>query len=450
MTAGAPMLIALAATALAAAPATSPAFVQDCSIGRDGWDDIRRFRRCLQEYNPDRWGDPWLLHTTSRVTGNPTIVRLLLQEGWDPNAPDDGGRSPLHHGARNTNPMVVSHLLDAGADISARDNDGYTALHWAAAQSGNGRVIKVLLERGAEPLAESNDGRTPLHSALGLGYRAEPSVVSAMLEAAGGEHLTPLQLSVFQGDAMAVGRLLAEGADPNQADPHGWRPVHFAVPLAGLEVVSELLAAGAEPDARTVGGATALRLAASQAPEPVVSALLAAGSDPNAREAMAGWTPLHYAARYWEESILTVITVLLRAGAAPGSSPASSDDNGLSPLHPAFMNPGVTAAVLRRSSPRVRTRWREATWATHPCTSRQIGPMMLPSLTRFSTRVPTCERKTTMATGPWISRGISLAPKRIGASWCPRVCWHGDGHETAASAPPTRSWTTARTTEYGP
>lgn len=339
MTAGAPMLIALAATALATAPATSPAFVQDCSIGRDGWDDIRRFRRCLQEYNPDRWGDPWLLHTTSRVTGNPTIVRLLLQEGWDPNAPDDGGRSPLHHGARNTNPMVVSHLLDAGADISARDNDGYTALHWAAAQSGNGRVIKVLLERGAEPLAESNDGRTPLHSALR--YRADEGVVTTLLQVEADEHLMPLQLAVLRQGVIAVEQLLTDGADPNEADWYGWRPLHFAVPLAGLDVVSTLLAAGADPDARTVGGATALHLAASQASVSVVSALLRAGADPNLRDLTSELAPLHYAADYQGAALLPVVSALLQAGAVPGSTP-----QGFTPLHGILRNPDVTAAVV--------------------------------------------------------------------------------------------------------
>ena len=329
---------------MSAALTVQPLAAQDCSIGRDGRDDIQRFRSCLEKYDPDQWGDPWLLHKASRLTGNPTIVRLLLQEGWNPNAPDDGGLSPLHWGAENSNPMVVSHLLDAGADLNARDNDGYTALHWAAAQSGNGRVIKVLLDRGANPLAESNDGRTPLHSALR--YRAEPSVVSAMLEAGADEHLTSLQLSALQGDAMAMNRLLAEGADPNETDRYGWGPLHFAVPLAGPEVVSELLAAGADLDARTVGGGTALHLAASQATVSVVSALLSEGADPNARDDEDGWSPLHYAARFHEEALLPVINSLLRAGADPGSSQESMDDYGLSPLHRALMNPEVTAPVI--------------------------------------------------------------------------------------------------------
>ncbi len=349
--------LAILSAALIAHPAAAN---QDCSIGRDGWDDIQRFRRCLEEYHPDRWGDPWLLHRASRLTGNPTIVRLLLQEGWDPGAPDDDGLTPLHEGARNGNPTVVSHLLDAGAELNARDNEGYTALHWAAAQSGNDRVVKVLLDRGADPFAESNDGRTPLHSALR--YRADPSVVSRMLDAGAGEHLPPLQLAVLEGDAMAIGRLVAEGADPNETDRYGWGPLHFAVPLGGMEIVSTLLQAGADPDARTVGGATALHLAASQATESVVSALLDAGADPNAIEAEGGRTPLHEVAWFRREALLPVITVLLDVGADPGSSQDGMDEDGDGSLHFALRNPEVTLLVVQTlleagADPIARNRW---------------------------------------------------------------------------------------------
>ncbi len=323
-----------------------PAFAQDCSIiqRRGDWDDIQRFRECLEQYVPDQWGDPWLLHTASRMAGNPTMVRLLLQQGWDPNAPDNDGRSSLHLGAQNSNPMVVTHLLDAGAALNARDNDGYTALHWAAAQNGNDRVVKALLDRGADPLAESNDGRTPLHSALR--YRAEPVVVSRMLDAGADTHLTPLQLSALQGDATAVDRLLADGADSNEADRYGWDALHFAVPLGGPEVVSDLLAAGADPEARTASGATALHIAASQAPLSVVSALLSAGADPNARTEL-GWSVLSYAAQFREEALLPVITALLQEGADPGLHQDSMDDYGLRPLHRALMNPDVTVGVVQ-------------------------------------------------------------------------------------------------------
>ena len=349
-------MVRLATVALLAISA-GPVIAQDCSISnrRGDWDDIQRFRDCIEERGLEPWSS-WILHQAARLTANPTIVRLLLQAGADPNAPDDDGLSPLHHGAENSNPMVVSHLLDAGADLNARDNDGYTALHWAAAQSGNGRVVKALLDRGADPLAESNDGRTPLHSALR--YRAEPSVVSRMLEAGAEEYLTPLQLSALQDDAMAVNRLLSGGADPNEGDRYGWRPLHFAVPLAGSDVVSALLAAGANLEARTVGGATALHLAAPQAREPVVWTLLGAGADPNVHEQGSGSRPIHYAAELRKEDLLPVITSLLEAGADPGSA----NDFGDTPLHRALVNPEVTAQVVEAllvagADPKARNRW---------------------------------------------------------------------------------------------
>ena len=146
---------------------------------------------------------------------------------------------------------------------------------------------------------------------------------------------------------MGVRQLLAEGADPSEADRYGWGPLHFAVPLAGLEVVSALLAAGADAAARTVSGATALHLAASQASESVVSALLGGGANPNLREGEAGRMPLHYAAQFQGEALLLpVITALLLAGADQGSTEQGMDDDGLSPLHVVLANPAATAPVV--------------------------------------------------------------------------------------------------------
>ena len=292
----------------------TPAAAQDCGIGEDGWDDIRLFRRCIQEHGLDAWTSE-ILHQAARLTTNPTIIQLLLEAGADANARNDRGLTPLHEGATNSNPVVTAHLLAAGADPNGLDNEGYTPLHYAAAQSGNGRVITRLLAAGADPLVESNDGRIPLHSALR--YAGERGVISELLEAGATENLTAFQLAALEGDSATVASMLAEGADPNEADAYGWTSLHFAVPLAGPGVVSTLLAAGADSNARTVGGATALHLAARQATATVISELLDAEADPNARdgEVEQALTPLHHAALSNDDP--SVVLALLDAGADP-------------------------------------------------------------------------------------------------------------------------------------
>lgn len=313
---------------------------EDCSYP-DDWDDFQWFRGCLEQHGlTDDW-KPWMLHGAAALTGNPAIIRLLLDAGADANAVDDGGRTPLHEGAKNDNPVVAVHLLAAGADPHALDNDGYTPLHHSAARGENGRVIARLLAAGSEVRAESNDGRTPLHSALR--YDAVRDVVSALIQGGGAESLTPLQLGALQGDAAVVTSLLAEGADPNAVDGYGWSSLHFAVPRAGPETVSALLAAGADPNAMTIGGLAALHLAARQRTSDVVSDLLGAGADPNAvagedDEEEAG-TPLHLATRWNDDS--SIVLALLDGGA----DAAARDRNGHRPVDYARGNDAIIGSA---------------------------------------------------------------------------------------------------------
>ena len=330
-------LITLAMLALPLVAAPVAAQEEDCGFAGDDFSDIQRMRRCVEEHGI--WS-PTLLHNTAQQTNNPAVVQVLLETGADPHAINDRGQTPLHRGAMNRNPVVTGHLIAAGADPNALDNDAYTPLHYAAAQSGNRRVVARLLAAGADPRVESNDGRTPLHSALR--YAADRGVVSAFLETGADESLTPLQLAALNGDSMAVSSLLAGGADPNATDAYGWSSLHFAVPMAGPEVVSLLLAAGADPNQRTAGGGTALHLAASQAPLEVVSDLLGAGTDPNARdgEVEGGWTPLHYAAGYSQHP--SVILALLNAGADASLRASTGWSAGMLPVDFARANDAMT------------------------------------------------------------------------------------------------------------
>ncbi|MEE6518112.1 hypothetical protein FKM82_028825 [Ascaphus truei] len=91
-------------------------------------------------------------------------VQHLLDEGIDPCAADDKGRTALHFASCNGNDQIVSLLLDRGADPNQRDGLGNTPLHLAACTS-HVSVITTLLRGGARVDALDRAGRTPLHLA---------------------------------------------------------------------------------------------------------------------------------------------------------------------------------------------------------------------------------------------------------------------------------------------
>jgi ankyrin repeat protein len=84
-------------------------------------------------------------------------MQSLLDHGADPNAPDNGGSTPLHHsswwekeGYYTTKGTVEGTrlLLKHGAIIDAKDNKGRTPLQLAL-EHGRHDIAKCLSEHGA-------------------------------------------------------------------------------------------------------------------------------------------------------------------------------------------------------------------------------------------------------------------------------------------------------------
>jgi len=116
--------------------------------------------------------------------------------------------------------------------------------------------------------------------ATGQALAAEPTLLSA----------------AERGDRPAVLRLLATGADPDEAGPDGTTALMWAAANGDAELVRALVGAGADATRWNAFGTSALTEAAIIGAAPVIRVLLEAGADPDSRNP-EGETPLMAVAR---------------------------------------------------------------------------------------------------------------------------------------------------------
>src|SRR5690349_13193365 len=158
------------------------------------------------------------LHTAAR-RGQLEIVRLLLEQGADPNAREAGDNTyPLHWAAAAGYAGVVRALLDAGGDVNGfgdvheLDVIGWaTYFHSETGESSSPNVAPLLLEHGA---------RHHIFSALSVG---DPALVRAVVADQPGalnrrmsrfEHrLTPLHFAMSRKRYDLLDLLIELGAD---------------------------------------------------------------------------------------------------------------------------------------------------------------------------------------------------------------------------------------------
>ena len=118
---------------------------------------------------------------------------------------------------------------------------------------------------------------------FGLPVAASGDLLSDDEPAANGK--TPLMTAAREGDAAAVNRLIAAGADVNEANAGGATALMFATLSGDPMVTSLLLRAGARADSKAKLGWTALALAAVKGYTEVGEVLLDAGASQGVRDA---------------------------------------------------------------------------------------------------------------------------------------------------------------------
>ena len=113
-----------------------------------------------------------------------------------------------------------------------------------------------------------------------------------------GQQVAPgaLEYAVMHRQSFVVGRLLRQGADPNQIGSGGSTPIADAALKADVDIVQVLLRFGAKVDIVSRDGTLPIHDAALGGHPQVIQDILTHGGKVNAKTRDGGQTPLHIAA----------------------------------------------------------------------------------------------------------------------------------------------------------
>ena len=109
--------------------------------------------------------EQWQLHDAAR-SGDIEECQRLLDDGHQPSAFDELGKTPLHHAAEGQHLEVMKLLLDSGANVNAHDERviGDTPLGNVAGNCSFA-VAKLLVDSGADPTIPGWMQLTAIHRA---------------------------------------------------------------------------------------------------------------------------------------------------------------------------------------------------------------------------------------------------------------------------------------------
>ena len=216
--------------------------------------------------------------------GSHAVLKLLLDNGADPNAANGRKSTPLFWGIYDE--ARISLLVERGADLNARTVDGLTPVYQAASLGNGTGILRLLLAKGGKADVKTVTGMTPLMAAA---RRGNVEAMRLLVGAGAGVHATDaaganaLMAAAASGNPDAVGFLLEKGADPNVATKRNRTALAEAASTGSEECVRLLLERGAKVDVQDERGYTALLYAAGSdaIPRGIVKMLLAKGANPD-------------------------------------------------------------------------------------------------------------------------------------------------------------------------
>ena len=271
-------------------------------------------------------------HTASLLmealrSGHADVVAVLLEKGADPNLKDHGGQTPLMLATSSNDMRSIRVLLAAGADVSVSHYSGSALAR--AVRAGNVDIVRLLLSVGANPGETDRSGKTLLYRAVESG---KPEI-AALLTSAGSTHektnggsmgmSNDLYRALTRGKFQTLQHLLDLGIAPDERDARGrtlltrvctqnYPSLH---PMPAYHVAQALVDSGAEVNAADPYGHTPLMNAAGSGALDIATLLVSSGARVDAATE-DGHTALMIAAGKGHREIAAL---LLDAGADPNA-----------------------------------------------------------------------------------------------------------------------------------
>jgi ankyrin repeat protein len=226
------------------------------------------------------------------------FVRALLQRGADIDAKYQGGHpncgyTALHVAAEQGHEHIVRVLLQEGADPNAMCEHNsavhYPALYFAAVK-GHKKVVYWLVNGGADAMARFDFRQTALSVALDEGHGSVAHLLRKF----------SLHSAARDGNITAVREALAAGVDVNQT----WKQQSalFAAVSSDQEAMVRFLLDNQANANTSVQGQSALHVASDLGNMPIVELLLCNGAEIDVVNSQ-GCTPLAIAAMSGHENI---------------------------------------------------------------------------------------------------------------------------------------------------
>lgn len=111
----------------------------------------------------------WTPLLYASAQGYPTIARMLLDAGANPDIGNVHGITPLMYSAWYGNVDICKILLDHQVSVNAQDVYGMTALI-VASRDGHIEIAKLLLDAAADPSIATREGKTAVDFAYACGH----------------------------------------------------------------------------------------------------------------------------------------------------------------------------------------------------------------------------------------------------------------------------------------